>query len=98
MDDPNRIWLCTIHEERVSRAERTTSLFFDPGQGRFRIQLIIDYETKPDVVTSYSDADAYLGNHPEYRDKAKQAINDHLAKHPEHKKAMDAALARMQTL
>ncbi len=98
MGDPNDIWLCTFHSERVSRTEIDTSLVFDPRNNRFRVRVSQDYETQAKIEFSYSDADAYLAGHPEHQDKAREAINNHMAKNPEHEKAMKAALARMKNL
>jgi hypothetical protein len=98
MGDPNDIWLCTFHEERPSRTEIGTSLVFDPKNKRFRIRVSQDYETQAKIEFSYSDADAYLAHHPEYRDMSREAINGHIANNPEHEKAMKAALARMKNL
>ncbi len=98
MGDQNDIWLCTFHSERVSRTEIDTSLVFDPRSNRFRVRVSQDYETQAKIEFSYSDADAYLAGHPEHQDKAREAVNDHMAKNPEHEKAMKVALARMKNL
>jgi hypothetical protein len=98
MGHPNDIWLCTFHEKRVSRTEIATSLVFGPKNSRFLIRVSQDYETQAKIESRYEDADAYFADHPEYRDKAREAINDHIAKNPEHEKAMNAALARMKNL
>jgi hypothetical protein len=98
MGDPNDVWLCTFHEETASRTQIDTSLVFDQKNNRFRIRVSQDYETQAKIEFRYEDADAYLAHHPEYRDKARAAINDHIANNPAHEKAMNAALARMKNL
>ena len=98
MDDPNDIWLCTFQEERRSRTEIDASLVFDPKNNRFRVRVTQDYETQAKILFNYSDADAYLAGHPDYREKARNAINGHMANNPEHEKGMRAALARMKNL
>ncbi len=35
-------------------------------------------------------------NKTEHRDKAREAIDSHLSQHPEHEKAMKAAMAQME--
>jgi|GEM_PF-4501063 len=98
MSDPNDVWLCTFDEKRASRTEINTSLVFDPKHNRFRIRVSQDYETQAKIEFRYEDAFAYLADHPEYWDKAREAINDHIAKNPEHEKAMNAVLPRLKNL
>jgi hypothetical protein len=71
---------------------------FDPRSNGFRVRVSQDYETQAKIEFNYSDADAYLAGHPEHQEKAKEAINAHMAKNPKHAKAMKAALARMKNL
>ena len=96
MSDPNEIHLCTFQPKRVSRTEIEYSLVFKDKS--FQIQVSQDYETQAKIEFSYSDADMYLAGHLEYRDKAKQAVSDCIAKNPDHAKAMKAALAQMKNL
>lgn len=98
MGDPHDIWLCTFKAERVNRTEITTSLLFDPRNNRFRIRVSQDFETQAKIEFSYFDADAYFASHPEYQKKAREGINDHIAKNPQHGRAMKAALTRMKGL
>jgi hypothetical protein len=98
MGNPNDIWMCTFHSERVSRTEIDTSLVFDPRSNTFQVRVSQDYETQAKIECSYSEAEAYLAGHPEHRRKAWEAINDHMAKNSEHEKTMKAALARMKNL
>src|SRR4051812_16689538 len=98
MGNPNDVWLCTFRTERKSRTEIDTSLVFDPKYNRFQIRVSQDYETQAKIETNYSDADAYFATHQDDRDRAREAINDHMVKNPEHEKGMRAALARMKNL
>jgi hypothetical protein len=98
MGNPNDVWLYTVHTERKNRTEIDTSLVFDPKNDKFQIRFSQDYETQAKIETYYSDADAYFATHQDYREKAREAINDNMAKNPQHEKGMRAALARMKNL
>lgn len=76
----------------------TNSLVFNSRSKEFRVRISQDYETQAKIETRYTDADAYLAEHPEYQDTAKGAIREHIANEPEHEEAMRAALRRMKNL
>ena len=98
MGNPNDVWLCSFRTERQSRTEIDTSLVFDPKNNRFQIRVSQDYETQAKIEFSYSDADAYFAAHQDDREKARKAINDHIATNPKHEKGMSLALARIKNL
>lgn len=91
----NELYLCTLHEERHSRCEYTTSLVFDTRSKVFKIRTSQDYETQAKIHHAYQDVKSYLAEHPEHRDTVRDAIATYTEKNPEHETAMKTALTRM---
>lgn len=93
--DNHDIYLCTFESRRQSRTEISLSLVFKPRDKKFQIRHSQDYETQAKIEFSYSNADEYLTEHPEYHDNARKAISNYSG---EHEKAIKAAMARLKSL
>ena len=96
--DQNETWICTFDSQPVSRTVIDTSLALDLRNSRFKIRISQDYETQEKIESRFENADEYLADHPEYRDKTIEAITNHMAEYLEYSKAVRVAISRLKTI